>query len=126
MNSKQTGNLGEDIAADHLKKKRYKILARNWQNKWGEIDIVAKKKRKIIFVEVKTLRLATLAQGRPFLPEDEINERKKRQLVKMAQIYLLDNKLPLDSSCQIDVMAIEITAGEPKIRHLENTLEDTV
>lgn len=128
VDRKQTGKLGEDIAVKHLKKKKYKILARNWQNKWGEIDIVAKHKRKIIFVEVKTLRLAPLAQGRPsyFSPFDEINEKKKRQLVKMAQIYLLQNKISLETPHQIDVIAVELTDGKPNIRHLENTLEDII
>ena len=124
MNRKQTGKLGEDIAAKHLKKQRYKILARNWKNKWGEIDIVAKHKKRIIFVEVKTLQQS---QDKPnFLPEDKIDEKKKRQLVKMAQIYLLQNKLSLGIPHQIDVIAIELIDGEPKIRHLENVLEDII
>lgn len=125
MDRKETGELGEDIAVEHLEKERYKILARNWKNKWGEIDIVVKKKRKIIFVEVKTLQRKTDAPP-VFLPEDQINEKKKRQLVKMAQIYLLRNKLSLGIPHQIDVIAIELTDGEPKIRHLENVLEDIV
>jgi len=121
MDRKQTGKLGENIAVEYLKKKKYRILARNWQNKWGEIDIVAKRKKRIVFVEVKTLQNA-----QNFLPEDQIDEKKKRQLVKMAQIYLLQNKLSLGIPHQIDVIAIELTDEEPKIRHLENTLEDII
>lgn len=125
MDNKQTGKLGEDIAVQYLRKKRYRILARNWHNKWGEIDIVAKKKKRIVFVEVKTLQRKTDMPPN-FLPEDQINNKKKRQLVKMAQIYLLNNKIPLETPHQIDVIAIELIVGEPKIRHLENVLCDII
>lgn len=121
MDRKQIGKLGENTAVEYLKKKRHRILARNWQNKWGEIDIVAKRKKRIVFVEVKTLQ-----KTQNFLPEDQINQKKKRQLVKMAQIYLLQNNLPLETPHQIDVIAVELIASEPKIRHLENVLEDIV
>lgn len=121
MDRKQTGKLGENAAVEYLKKKRYKILARNWRNKWGEIDIVTKHKKRTVFVEVKALQNA-----QNFLPEDQIDEKKKAQLVKMAQIYLLQNKLPLETPHQIDIIAIGLTDGEPKIRHLENVLEDVI
>ncbi len=122
LTRKQLGRFGEDIAAKYLKKQGYKILARNWRKKWGEIDIVAQKQGCIIFCEVKTLRQA---QGKPFVPEDEIDYKKTRQLIKMAQIYLSSNKIPLESPWQIDILAIEVSAGEKKIRHLKNAIEDT-
>ena len=124
----QIGKQGEDIAAEYLKNKGYKILARNWQNKWGEIDIVAKpprqkfgKNKKIVFVEVKTIRQKT-----GFAAEDEINQKKKRQLLKMAQIYLSANKIPLDIPHQIDIIAVEMNPFDNThtIRHTENAIED--
>jgi len=125
MDNKQVGKLGEDMAVEYLRKKRYKLLTRNWQNKWGEIDIVAKKKKRIVFVEVKTLQRRNSTPSN-FLPEDQINNKKKRQLVKMAQIYLLNNKLPLETPHQIDVIAINLSDEKPEIRHLENTLCDII
>jgi len=125
MNSrKKVGDFGEDIAAGYLKRKGCKILTRNFKKKWGEIDIVAKNKAKIIFCEVKTLRQA---QGKPFAPEDEIDWKKKKQVLKMAQIYLSENKIPLENPWQIDIIGIEISPDfkRAKIRHYKNAIEDT-
>ena len=123
-NRKQIGQIGEDAGARYLENRGYKILERNWQDKHrqGEIDIVAKKKNKIIFVEIKTL----VGQNQVFLPEDEINQNKKKQLVKMTQIYLRANNISFETPHQIDILAVELNpiSGEPAIRHLENTLGD--
>ena len=115
ITSKQTGELGEKIARKHLERKKYKILDENFKRKWGEIDIVAKKKDKIIFFEVKTI---LKKQG--FFPEDQIDFKKKRQLWKMAQIYLSENKISFDNHWQIDIIAVEITPELKKanIRHV--------
>ena len=51
---RQFGDLGEKIAEDYLLKKQYKIIGRNYWKPWGEIDLVARKDNKLIFVEVKT------------------------------------------------------------------------
>ena len=131
MNSKKVGQLGERIAKEYLQRKGYKILAKNFKRKWGEMDIIAKKKSsfalrgatedkdKIIFFEVKTIQ-----KKEGFLPEDEIGTKKKRQLLKMALIYFCEQKIPLDTSYQIDILAIELFEGKAKIRHLENAIED--
>ena len=126
MNSKEIGNLGEKIAQEYLKKKRYKILDTNFKKKWGEIDIVAKKQQVIIFVEVKTLRRAERAEDKAFIPENEIDWKKKKQLRKITQIYLSENKISLNRPYQIDIMAVEISPDlkESKIRHHENAIED--
>ena len=120
-NSKKLGELGEKIAQKHLKEKGYKILARNFKKKWGEIDIVAKKRKKIVFIEVKTIR-----KKEGFFPEDEIDQKKKKQLIKIDQIYLQESKIPLETPWQIDIIAIEISPNlkKAKIRHYKNAVED--
>jgi Holliday junction resolvase-like predicted endonuclease len=57
---RKTGDLGEDIAEMFLVKQGFKILERNYLRKWGEIDIITKKDRKLYFVEVKTVSRGTL------------------------------------------------------------------
>ncbi|PJA01307.1 hypothetical protein COX75_00090, partial [bacterium (Candidatus Gribaldobacteria) CG_4_10_14_0_2_um_filter_33_15] len=126
MNSKEIGILGEKIAEKYLKEKGYKILEKNFKRKWGEIDIVAKKKNKLIFFEVKTLQQTP---DEIFLPEDEVDFKKKKQLRKITQIYLSEKKIPLESDYQIDILAIRLPprAGlsKMKIEHFENAIEDT-
>lgn len=121
ISPKELGNLGEKIARRYLQKKKYKILAKNFKRKWGEVDIVAKKKNRIIFFEVKCI-----SKKEGFFPEDQVSQKKKRQLLKMTQIYLSENKIPLAIPHQIDILAIEIFPDfkKAKIRHLENALED--
>ena len=121
-NSKALGDWGENIAADYLKNKGYQILNRNWKNKWGEIDIVAEKNKVLVFVEVKTIK-----QQAGFAPEDKIDCRKKRQLAKMAQMYLFKHCPLLDTACQIDIIAIEQKpASPPQISHFANAVEDLI
>jgi len=125
MNSKEIGNLGEKTAEKYLKEKGYKILEKNFKRKWGEIDIIAKKKNKLIFFEVKALQQTP---EEIFLPEDKVDFKKKRRLRKIAQIYLSEKKMPLESAYQIDILAIRLPlSGElnkAKIKHFENAIED--
>ncbi len=121
MSSKDLGNFGERTANDFLKKGKYKILEKNFKRKWGEIDIVGKKKNKIIFFEVKTI-----IENKNFFPEDQITAKKKKQLLKMSQIYLSEKKLPFNTPRQIDIIAIEVSPKNEvmEIRHHKNAIED--
>ncbi len=130
MSTKETGKLGEIIAEKYLREKGYRILDRNYVYRIqggppkGEIDIVAQKDKTISFVEVKTLRLAPLAQGKPFYPEQHVDLAKQQKTIKAAQFWLMKNKIPLDTKWQIDVVAVEIDSknGQSEIRHLKNAI----
>jgi len=126
MSSKQLGILGEQIAENYLKNKGYQILDKNYSSristgpKIGEIDIVAKKNDIISFIEVKTLRCT---QGEPFSPEEKVDFGKQRKLVKTAESWLMEKKIPLNSKWQIDVIAIELNLNKKvKINHFENAI----
>jgi len=130
MSTKETGELGEALAEKYLKEKGYRILDRNYVYRIqggppkGEIDIVAQKDKIISFIEVKTLRLALLAQGKPFYPEQKVDWSKRQKTMKAAQFWLIKNKIPLDSKWRIDVISIEINSQDKKarIRHLKNAV----
>jgi len=114
FNKRKLGNFGESLAADFLKKKKYKIIERNFNNRFGEIDIVAKQKKQLIFVEVK------LKTGQEFgLPEEEFNFYKKQKLSRAIKSYLLEKKIK-DDNWRVDLVAIG-TKGiqKPEIRHYE-------
>jgi len=120
----KVGKIGEEIAVDFLRKKGYQILDRNYKFKIpgdlqkGEIDIVAKKKDTICFVEVKTLKNPKIE----IFPEEKINLSKKKKLIATAESWLIKNKIPLDSKWQIDVISIVIKEGKTKISHFENAI----
>lgn len=123
INPKRIGILGEKIAAIYLQSNGYRILDRNYSQKnlWGrEIDIIAKKEDIVSFIEVKTLQETLL----PYLPEEKVDLQKKRKLVKVAQTWLLKNKIPPDSKWQIDVISVRVDfrGGRAKIRHFKNAV----
>ncbi|PIR02293.1 MAG: YraN family protein [Candidatus Nealsonbacteria bacterium CG_4_9_14_0_2_um_filter_37_38] len=124
ISRQKLGQFGERIAEDFLKRKGYKILDRNFfvrsafGPKTGEIDIVAKKDDAISFVEVKTVLASSVS------PEQKVNFQKQRKLIKMAQIWLMKNKIPLNKKWQIDIIAIKIDLNikKAKIRHFKNAV----
>lgn len=130
METKELGGFGENLACEYLVKKGYNILERNYRIKFGEIDIIAKKrwtllhlfnKQSIHFVEVKTI----VAQD-GFFPEDRVDYKKQHKLRKMAEIWLSQKKFKPDHPCQIDVIGIVIDPDTqaPTIRYFPNAVED--
>lgn len=117
------GNLGEQLAGKYLKKKGYKIIEFNYQNKigkrLGEIDIVAKKDNQIIFVEVKS----RIADGiRVILPEENITRDKLYKLQKIGNFYIKEHNL-WESDYRFDAVSILFDKNNNDIldiRHLES------
>lgn len=112
IQTKQTGKKGEDIAADYLEKKGYKIIGRNVHfSRNCEIDIIAKDKNTTVFVEVKTR--TTLGYGHPF---EAIDRRKMEKIYTGILMYAQKNGI---KSFRIDGIAV-IGTVSPKIEHLQN------
>jgi putative endonuclease len=99
------GRIGEDLAAAYLQKAGYKILARNYRQKCGEIDIIAQDRGILVFIEVKTR--TTLSFGPPFAA---VTEKKQKQIGKVAQDYLCRNGL-FNRPARFDVVSILIKDG---------------
>ncbi|MFN3301661.1 MAG: YraN family protein [Patescibacteria group bacterium] len=112
---RKIGNFGEKIAEDFLKKKKYKIIARNFQNKFGEIDLIAhdKKGKQLVFVEVKLKR-----DNKFGLPEEEFNFHKKRKLKRVINSFLSNKKMK-EENWRVDLIAIEFKKDLPVIRHYQ-------
>jgi putative endonuclease len=121
--SKSIGNYGEKIAGRYLEKMGYKIVEFNYQNKTGrrlgEIDIIARKNGKIIFVEVKS----RISDGKSvILPEENITRNKLYKLQKIAQVYIREKKL-WDYDYQFDAVVILFSVDGKTVleeRYLEN------
>lgn len=112
------------MACDFLKKEGYGIVETNYQKRTGEIDIIARKKNILHFIEVKTRSDSSLQMFG--LPQDAVNWRKKRKIIKTALYYLQECGFDQDTSWQIDVIAITINwqRKKAKISFLENVVEE--
>ena len=110
----QKGRLGEQAAADYLKKAGYKIIERNMHySKNAEIDIIAEDKGELVFIEVKTR--TSLNFGHPF----EAVNKLKLQKIKMAAYAYLNSSEKKYKSFRIDAIAV-IGLKNPKIEHVKN------
>lgn len=81
------GAWGEDQAVEYLRLQGMKILQRNYRTPVGEIDIIAKNKKFLVFVEVKTRRGVAFGS-----PQEAVGERKQRQIIRTCQWYLQEHK----------------------------------
>jgi putative endonuclease len=97
------GQLGEDLATQHLQGLGYVVLERNYRCEYGEVDIVAQDHGRLAFVEVRARRSDAFGT-----PEDSVTPRKQQRLAKVARNYLEEKGLH-DVSWGIDVVAVEFT-----------------
>ncbi len=108
------GKTGEELAVKYLKSNKYKILDKNFRCAIGELDIVAKDKGVIVFVEVKTRRSAHLAE--PF----ESVGRKKQEKIRAVAEYYLQEKDYAECEARFDVLSIVSDAKENRIEHIKD------
>ncbi len=112
------GKQGEDLATEFLQKKGLTIIIRNYRQKFGEIDIIARDQETLVFIEVKTRK--SLLFGQPF---EAVNKKKQAQISMLALDYMTRNKLS-DQAARFDVISIVMdTPNAPKIEHLVNCFE---
>ena len=110
MNTSAIGTQGEQEALDYLQKQGYKLLARNYRVKGGEIDLIMQDKKTLVFVEVKT-RASAIFGG----PLGAITAAKQKRISLAAALFLKTNRLKFDS---IRFDAVAILARE--ITHVKN------
>jgi putative endonuclease len=108
----ELGQLGENLATDLLIQKKFEILDRNYRWKKSEIDIVCTKNNLLIVVEVKTRQ--TGAYGQPY---ESVTRSKQRQIIKVANQYILDKHL--DIEVRFDVISIIQNQHRTSIEHIE-------
>ncbi len=115
MNTREIGAGGEEIARNYLMNKKYKIIECNYHaSKLAEIDIIAKDKDTLVFVEVKYRRSLSNGYGR-----EAVTKAKQRNIRYCALHYLTLHKAT-DTKCRFDVVEITHIGDEIDIVHLEN------
>ena len=110
MNKREKGSRYEDMAASFYKKKGCRLLEKNYRRKTGEIDLIVADGGTIVFSEVKFRKKA-----RNGFPEEAVNYAKQQRIMRTAEWYLLEHRLPETTPCRFDVISIldqEITQIE--------------
>ena len=111
------GAWGEECAAAYLRRRGYRILARNYSCRFGEIDIIASNRQYLVFCEVKLRKSADFAAAREF-----VDARKQQRLRTTALLYLSQHETPLQP--RFDVIEIYAPDGtqtrRPQITHMED------
>ena len=118
--SKLSGAWGEALAAEYLRKKRYKLVAAGYHSRFGEIDLIVENKQYLVFVEVKLRKNGSFAAAREY-----VNRTKQDRLRITASMYLSQNPTRLQP--RFDVVEIYAPDGEhtktPEITHLEDAFQ---
>lgn len=114
------GAWGEALAADYLRKKHYKIESVRYHSRFGEIDLIARNNRFLVFVEVKLRKDSSFALAREYVG------RAKQDRIRMtASIYL--SQMPTNLQPRFDVIEIYAPEGvntvHPKILHMEDAFQ---
>jgi len=111
------GRMGEDAAARYLQRLGMTILQRNVSTPVGELDLVARQRRTLVFVEVKTRRSSAFGS-----PAEAVGPRKQRQIIRSAKWYLNDN--PAKSlQPRFDVVSILVNGTVLEIEHIPGAFE---
>ena len=114
------GAWGEALAADYLRKKHYKIEAANYYSRFGEIDLIARNRQFLAFVEVKLRKSADFARAREY-----VNRSKQDKIRITASIYLSEH--PPSLQPRFDIIEIYAPEGvetvHPEICHMEDAFQ---
>jgi putative endonuclease len=113
------GKWGEDMALKKVKKLGYRCLARNYRCPLGEVDLIARDGDSLVFIEIKTRRGRSLEYAK-----EAVNQRKRRQLSKVALNYMKSNGFT-DVRARFDVVVINLNREQQEIEVIRNAFELT-
>ncbi|TMA27768.1 MAG: YraN family protein [Deltaproteobacteria bacterium] len=111
------GDAGEGAAAELLRARGYRIIARNHRCRRGEVDLVAEKGELLVFVEVRTRATAVFGG-----PEETVSPRKQARVIAAARDFLMRWRGP-ERGARFDVVAVVDAPGGPRLEHFENAFD---
>ena len=118
--NKLRGRMGEELAAAYLRRKGYEILAAGYRSRFGEIDLIVKNKKFLVFVEVKLRKTGDFAKAMEY-----VDRRKQDKIRITASMYLSQN--PTNLQPRFDVIEIYAPEGtatrKPQIHHMEDAFQ---
>lgn len=113
------GKIGEDLACRELERRGYAILARRYRRRGGELDIIARDGRTVVFVEVKAREGLDFGAG-----GEAVTRLKRHRMAALAMDYMARNRL-LECPCRFDVVSIDTSSPEPQIEVYQNAFDVT-
>ena len=118
MNEKKTtGDKGENFAVRYFEKRGYRILARNYHSRYGEIDIIAQDEEFIVFIEVKARKSFSLVS-----PSEAVDFSKQKKICRTAMKYMAETESELQP--RFDVFELWLNEGRIyKFNHIEYAFE---
>lgn len=114
MSKKSKGDLGEETAAEHLRRNGFDIIERNYRRRGGEIDIVASDGGVLVFIEVKFRRNTAFGA-----PQESVTPAKQERLRRTAEVYVAERGIG-ERECRFDVVAVTAGGGTARIEHFRN------
>lgn len=112
-----TGSLGETAAARYLEKNGYEILKQNYHVAGSEVDLIALKGETVCFVEVKTRGSDDFG-----LPEEFVDERKRRKIIRAAKVYT-GNRKYANHYVRFDIVSVLYNGKDYEINHIQHAFE---
>ena len=113
------GKQGEEIAADYLVKKGYRVLEKNWRQWRNEIDLVALDKNSLVIVEVKTRQSNFFGE-----PEMAVTRDKQKALIRAANAYVRYKNIQCE--VRFDIVSVIISKTGEQIHHIEDAFYPTL
>jgi putative endonuclease len=113
------GKRGEELAAEYLAKKGYRILEKNWRMGRNEIDIIAMDGKFLVVAEVKTRTSAAFGE-----PEMAVTREKQRALIRAANTYVRYKNI--HSEVRFDILSVIISKSSEQIHHIEDAFYPTL
>ena len=113
MDRKSKGKAAEEKAASYIKSLGYEILERNFNSRFGEIDIIARDGNTLVFVEVRSKSYSSFGT-----PEETISKSKAKKIIKTAEFYI-KIKNPFFEDVRFDIISIL----HNNISHIKNAFD---
>ncbi len=113
--TQRKGNKAEELALYYLRKQGLKLLERQFKSKMGEVDLIMRKAKELIFVEVRSLQSTTYNE-----PYESITPQKKQRIIKTTAFYLDTRPWTEPFSVRFDVISISGDQPNPKITWIQD------
>lgn len=120
MTTRQRGDRVELFAEKHLKRQGLKLVEKNFNSRYGEIDLIMLDKSVLVFCEVRFRANTSFGSG-----AETVNLCKQQKIIKTAQLYLQTHKKMQQRDCRFDVVSVTLAAQEPLIEWHRNAFQAT-